>query len=426
MLEHHEAYRVPARWIVVDELPRLPNGKVDRRALPVDQSADRGEAGGRVDAPVIAVGHGAADVQRELRDLWELLLPVDVVGIDDDFVQLGGDSLLAAQMLVMAEQRTGISVPMGELVHARSIRQLAAVMEQRRSTVTWSTVSCVQTGDEAARPRLWFVHDLQGSAYRVRHVASHLGSDQPVWSFESPLLAGEANRFDGLEEFAAAYVADLLAAQPDGPYWLAGYSFGGICALEMARQMRRSGHEVAFVGVVDVGPGYRGPNWREHRVPFRPWFGVEKPPPGDATLRQRVEHYRDMVRRTPLGAARHAMVRSGLYRAVDPVRFRLDLLRRGRVRPEWRLWYAWDEHWKLGVRSWDRTRPYDGRMDLFWASLTGSVDNSLGWGPYISDLDIHRFDGFHDDLLEERGAPALSTALRSVIDARLATTDSPT
>jgi thioesterase domain-containing protein len=59
-------------------------------------------------------------------------------------------------------------------------------------------------------------------------------------------------------------------------------------------------------------------------------------------------------------------------------------------------------------------------MDLLWASQTGSTDNSLGWGPYVPDLHIHRFDGFHDDLLEEKDAPKLGAALRAVIDARLA------
>ena len=322
------------------------------------------------------------------------------------------------QMLVMAEQRLGVTVPMGELVHARTISELAQVVVDIEGRTTWTTASCVQEGDRS-RPRLWFFPDLQGSAYRVRHLARCLGADQPVWSFESPLLAGEPNRFTSLDTFVANHLTDLLAAQPEGPYWLGGYSFGGICAYEAARQLRRDGHDVAMLAVVDVGPGYRGPNWREDRVPFRPWFGVETPPPAGASIRAQLAHYRAMVGRSPAGAARHAMVRSGMYRYVDPLRFRLDLREHGRVRPEWRLWYAWEEHWRLGVKSWDRTRGYDGRMDLLWASLTGSTDNSMGWSPVVPDLHIHRFDGFHDELLEEVGAPGLAAALRAVIDDRL-------
>jgi thioesterase domain-containing protein len=280
-------------------------------------------------------------------------------------------------------------------------------------------VACVQEGDDATRPRLWFVHDLQGSAYRVRHLAEALGPDQPVWSFESPLLRGEPNGSSGLEAFAGRYVRDLRAAQPEGPYWLAGYSFGGICAYEMARQLRAQDQEVAFVGVVDVGPGYRGPGWGDRRAPLRPWFGVARPPEDGASAREVLEHYRKMVAASPLGTIRHLMVRSGLADRIDPVRFRSDLRRRGRVRPEWRLWYAWEEHWKLGTKLWDRSNRYPGQIDLFWADDTPSADASLGWGPLVDDVRIHRFPGDHMGILEPRGAPALARVLRRALDGAL-------
>ena len=250
-------------------------------------------------------------------------------------------------------------------------------------------------------------------------MADHLGADQPVWSFESPLLAGEPNRFNSLDTFVANYLTDLVAAQPEGPYWLAGYSFGGICAYEMARQLRREGHEVAFVGVIDVGPGYRGPGWSSNRSPFRPWFGVEKPPEEGAGLAEQAKHYAYMVKRSPKGAARHLMVRSGLARIVDPIRFSADLKAHGRVRPEWRLWYAWEQHWRLAAKAWSRTSTYDGTVDLFWADDTASADATMGWGPLVGDLQVHRFTGDHLGLLEPRGAGPLAEALRTVLDERL-------
>lgn len=414
LLERNESYRVPTQWDVVAELPRLPNGKLDRRAVhDLSRSNVAGAASQHLPSQW---GDEHTRIQRELRDLWELLLPVAAVGPDDDFHALGGDSLLAAQMLVMAEQRLGVTVPMGELVHARTLRRLTERMVKLQGAGRDTTVSCVQEGDEDDRPRLWFVHDLQGSAYRVRHLAHHLGPDQPVWSFESPLLAGEPNRFSSLEAFAANYLTDLRRAQPSGPYWLAGYSFGGICAYEMARQLRREDEEVAFVGVVDVGPGYRGPGWSTRRSPFRPWFGVEKPPPEGADLAEQRRYYREMFRRSPIGTARHLMVRSGLARLVDPVRFAADLRRDGRVRPEWRLWYAWEEHWKLAAKAWDRGNTYDGAVDLFWADETASADATMGWGPLVTELRIHRFSGDHEGILEERGAKLLADTLRDALD----------
>lgn len=413
LLERHEAYRVPSRWVVLDELPRLPNGKTNRRSLPSPELLDAASG-----EEVATGGQGTASMRQVIRDLWQELLPVGAIGDDEDFFHLGGDSLLAAQMLVMLDRRTGVTVPMGEIVHARTVREVAEVLQRirRESTRRSSTVSCVQHGDESARPRLWLVHDLQGSAYRVRHVAEALGADQPVWSFESPLLAGNPNPHVSLDSFAAAYVTDLRMVQPKGPYWLAGYSFGGICAYEMARQLVRDGEEVAFVGIVDVGPGYRGPGWSNRHSPLRPWFGIPKPPPEGTGLRGSVEHYRDMVKANPLGAARHATVLSGLARVIDPLRFAADLRRHGRVRPEWRLWYAWEEHWKLAVTEWDRSNTYPGRVDLFWASDTASADASMGWEPLVGELVVHRFGGDHLGALEPRGAKALATSLRGTLD----------
>jgi thioesterase domain-containing protein len=250
----------------------------------------------------------------------------------------------------------------------------------------------------------------------VRHLATALGADQPLWSFESPLLTGHRNPFGTLNEFAGRLLSDLKAVQPEGPYWLAGYSFGGICAYEMARQAHRAGDEIAFVGVVDVGPGYRGPGWRS-RSPFRPWFGVSKPPPEGAGLRESLSYYASMVRSSPLRALRHLMVRSGVAARVDPFRFELDLRRNGRVRPEWRLWYAWEEHWRLAAKAWSRSNTYNGRVDLFWAEESPSADATMGWGDLVDDLRIHRFSGEHFGVLEPRGAAGLAKALRVELDA---------
>ena len=419
LLERREAYRVPSRWEVVDELPRLPNGKLDRRAVlaVVDdpraggRSTHEGRAGDAAPRDLVA------RLQRELRDLWELLLPAPVVGLDDEFAHLGGDSLLAAQMLVMLEQRLGVTVPMSAMVDARTVRDLAEVVAEisSESPGPVSTAARVQTGSPD-RPLLWFVHDLPGSAYRVRRVAEHLGADQPLWSFESPLIRGEPNAFTSLDTFAAQYVRDLRAVQPEGPYWLAGYSFGGICAYQMARQLTRDGEEVAFLGVVDVGPGYRGPNWTGRHSPPWPYFGVPRPPAAGSSPVAAARHYLAMLRSSPRATLRHLSLRTGTARRIDRVRFAADLRRHGRVRPEWRLWYAWEEHWKLATKAWDRSNRYDGPLHLFWAGETGSTDASMGWAPLVADLHVHRFPGFHDDLLEEQGAPALSRSLREVLD----------
>jgi hypothetical protein len=125
-----------------------------------------------------------------------------------------------------------------------------------------------------------------------------------------------------------------------------------------------------------------------------------------------------MFAESPKGLARHLMVRTGIAEAIDPFRFRLELHRTGRIRPEWRLWYAWEQHWRLAAHAWDRASPYPGRLDLFWADDTGSTDSTMGWGGLVDDLVIHRFAGDHEGTLEPRGAAALAATLRQVLDER--------
>lgn len=408
LLATEEPYRVPMQWVVHDEMPRLANGKTDRARLSAWSSAAEGVD---ADAPM-------TPTEETLLGIWRNLLPSAPTGIDDDFAALGGDSLLAAQMLIEVENRLGVTPEMGWLIDARTVRTLAAALDGAMRSGTRDTAICVTPDDPAnpARPRLWFVPDLQGSAYRVRHLAAALGEDQPLWSFESPLILGEPNPYRSLDTFVARLLTDLRRHQPEGPYWLAGYSFGGICVYEMARQLVADGHEVAFVGVIDVGPGYRGPGWGNRKAPPRPWFGVAKPPEAGASPAEAFAHYVEMGRQSPARLIRHLSVRSGVAERIDPLRFRADIRRHGRVRPEWRLWYAWQEHWSLAAEQWNRTQPFAGRMDLFWASDTPSADNSQGWGPLVDDLHIHRFDGDHDSLLEPRGVQPLADALRRVLD----------
>ena len=135
---------------------------------------------------------------------------------------------------------------------------------------------------------------------------------------------------------------------------------------------------------------------------------------------QQVRHYREMFERSPRGALRHAMVRCGLARVVDPYRFEADLRRDGRVRADWRLWYAWEQHWQLAARGWDRSSTYPGGIDLFWADESASADATMGWAPLVDDVRIHRFPGDHLGILEPTGAAALAESLRLALDDRRA------
>jgi amino acid adenylation domain-containing protein len=397
---------VPAQILLLDALPQLPNGKLDRRAL-AEPAGERPDLGHEPTAPRSATEHAIARI-------WEELLGIRPVGVDDDFFDLGGDSLVAAAALIRVADELGVHVPMAALLGGATPAEIAKVVDAGEPTARRSRL--VKVHEAAGRPLVW-CHDLHGSAFRFRHLAEALGPDQAVWSFESPFLEGHRPPFSRLETLALAYATDLMREDPDGPYLLGGYSFGGVLAFEMARALVREGKQVALLAIVDVGPAYRGEHYSLTHAPERPWLGIPMPPDPSLPLRQRARQEASLLRRSPKGALRQWAVRAGVDRALDPVRWEAELRRDGRISPGQRLWWAWQRHWELGAKHWDWPNAhYDGRIDLLWADDSGSADATMGWGPLTSGpVEIHRIPGPHAQLMEPGAVEPVAEVLRSLL-----------
>jgi thioesterase domain-containing protein len=222
---------VPAAFAVLPELPRTPSGKVDRRALA------------RLDAAAPAAGSGIAPrdaVEAQLAAIWEDLLQVPGVGVRDSFFDLGGHSLLAVRLMNRIARQLGRELPLAALFRAPTIEGLAALLragEPPASSVLVPLAPASGAAGEAAP--LFLVHPIGGTVFCYRELARHLAGSRPVYGLQSRgLAAGEAPR-SGIVEMAADYLASVVAVQPAGPYLLAGWSFGGLVALEMARQLER-------------------------------------------------------------------------------------------------------------------------------------------------------------------------------------------
>jgi len=265
---------------------------------------------------------------------------------------------------------------------------------------------------------LFFVHDLYGTAFVLRSLAPALGGEQPLYGFESPLLRGPKSPYHSLESLAMRYVADLRDVQPEGPYHLAGYSFGGVLAFEMARQLVADGQAVAFLGVIDVGPGYRGRHFNPHKVLDKPWLDVPSLPPTGTPIVRRARTFLDLATSSPRTAIEQVLLTTGLDRWTDPLQFRLDIRRHGQIHPGRRIWYAWRGHWELARSYGWAGRTYPGPLTLFWADESASTDGTMGWGNIVrGQLDIVRVPTAHESMLEPEGAPIIGALLREALDA---------
>ncbi len=247
--KHLPDYMVPADFVLLDFMPMTSSGKIDRQALPAPDQTDR-VAKNTFVAPTLTV-------HVQLQHIWEDLLGVKPIGMQDNFFSLGGHSLLAARMIDRIEQVCGKKLPLATLFAGATIQHLAAALLQATDTSgkedadVRTRVVTVKAG--GSRRPFFFLHgDWHGGGLYCLNLAEHLSKEQPFYTLEP-------YRFEGLlvpptlEEMAAAHIEAMRAVQPEGPYLLGGWCNGGLLAYEMARQLHAKGQTVALLVALDMG-----------------------------------------------------------------------------------------------------------------------------------------------------------------------------
>jgi len=239
-------YMLPSAFILLDALPRTPNGKIDHHVLPAPELTKR-PAEDTFVAPTLMVHY-------QLLKIWEDLLDVRPIGIQDNFFALGGHSLLAARMIGRVEQVCGKKVPLATLFAGATIEHLADVLLQdagKEDANSRTRVITVQRG-RSKRPFFFLHGDWHGGGVYCSSLAQALEPDQPFYALES-------YRFEGLqipptlEAMAAAHIEAMRTVQPEGPYLLGGWCNGGLLAYEMARQLHAAGQRVDLLVTIDIG-----------------------------------------------------------------------------------------------------------------------------------------------------------------------------
>ncbi|AGS70772.1 hybrid non-ribosomal peptide synthetase/type I polyketide synthase [Streptomyces collinus] len=233
-------YMVPARIVLLDELPLTGNGKVNRGLLP-----SPGET-----APRPGAGLAPRDAaERLLAGIWaEFFGPAgEEVDVTADFFDLGGDSLLAVRMMARVRQATGRSLPVATLLARPTVAALAEVLRERSGDD--ARPALVALRDTGSRPPLVLVHPVGGDVLCYAGLGALLDEDQPLYALQYPDAEPAPTTVAGL----AAHYADALTARfPDGPFRLGGWSMGGVLALETARLLTGRGRTVELVAAVDL------------------------------------------------------------------------------------------------------------------------------------------------------------------------------
>ncbi len=238
------AHMIPSAFIVVEAFPMSEHGKVDRKALPVPETEKRK-----------ANGDPTTQEERDMCTLWEGVLDVRPIGIRDDFFDLGGDSLRAALLVAKVEAVIGrllapmvlftsptVEMFLRRVYHPSSAPEVAYPMIALRTTGANTPYFCID----------W----PGGYGWNFARLAQLLGDEQPFYCIASGGIPEPWPPGTTIEHMATAVIARIRALHPPdrGPIRLGGNCYGGIIALEAARQLRAQGERIAPLDLFAISP----------------------------------------------------------------------------------------------------------------------------------------------------------------------------
>jgi thioesterase domain-containing protein/phenylacetate-coenzyme A ligase PaaK-like adenylate-forming protein/acyl carrier protein len=363
------SFMIPARIHQVEALPMSGAGKIDRRDLVE-----------RVDPTAAPVTIAADPIARSLLDIWSRVLGTAVGEHDDFFDDLGGESLVAADLVAEVQVILGRSLPLSLLVELNTVARMADYLRARETDPERIAIA-LQTG--GTRPPIFCVCGKGGGVLNFRRLAEALGPDQPFYGLTLHGFAGDAvpKTFPAL---AACFADAIRAIQPAGPYSLAGFSAGGLIACDVARQMLRGGDEIAFVGLIDsAATPARVPAWKRS-----------------------LKHVSLLWEKPAIYAPRYAR----------SVARRLRLLRPQPHVPTPDVIRAMNRIYE-SIERRPSLQHYPGHLTLFLASHGWGYDAptpDLGWSALCDKLTIVPIPGAHHTVLTDEVA-SLATAMRKAL-----------
>jgi amino acid adenylation domain-containing protein len=403
-------YMVPTAIVLLPGLPLNPNGKIKREALPPPDAASTADADVSV-APETAV-------EARLVELWAHLLGVAPIGVTDNFFDLGGHSLLVVRLLAEIPRLFGTKVSLATFFQNATIRDLAATIagEDARGNAT----SLVPIQPLGSLPPLFCVHPLGGDVLCYQSLSRLLGPDQPLYGIQARGVDDVQTPIDDMREMAAFYLQQMRTVQPEGPYFLLGFSSGGTVVYEMAQQLRASGDEVGLLAILDHPPataGYYRPIVRPEHWPtllydllgYRDRLAALRLGHG----RKLVRSFADRIRRRtvhPRGAPAEGVPQHELDRVVNYVATNiagdpnlLPLYHREVIAAQYRALTSYVP------------APYSGHITLFRARkqpLLCSHDPAMGWRALAgAGMTVCTVPGSHLGVLQEPNVATLAARL---------------
>ena len=263
--------------VMASDVSQITVSSLDLDALKAQSALDmvQSSASAGFERPDLDSAYAApeTEIERALASMWQDLLGVSDVGIDDSFFDLGGHSLIAVRLFAQIKKAYRIDFPISVLFEAPSIRKIAALIDvqigpqdvgddapapktpERRFT----HIVPMHEGNAGQKQPFFLVAGMFGNVLNLRHLAHLLGADRPFYGLQARGLYGDQEPHRSIEAAARDYIEELRQVQPSGPYMLGGFSGGGITAYEIARQLEDAGEVVSLIVLLDTPLPLRRP-----------------------------------------------------------------------------------------------------------------------------------------------------------------------
>jgi FkbH-like protein len=368
-----------------------------------------------------------SETEAALAEIWAEVLRVEPVGIEDDFFELGGTSLLAVDVFALIERRLERKLPLTALIEAPTVERLARLVDG----AGWKRDSLVLIRPGRDKLPVFLVHDGDGEVMLYRNLAFRLKPDHPVYGLQ-PHSRGDAPIVHTrITEMAAHHVERIRSVQPHGPYLVGGMCAGGVVAFEIARQLQSQGERVAMVALLDAA---------DVEAPLKAW-GI---------TRQRASRFAGMfhqdysaspgrravtIVKKALGKIRNLTLyttRQSLKKLRDEVRLRQFryYLDRGMRLPRLLERIPVRTVYLFAERSYRPEGRFDGELVLFRASDGTDADEPyveryddplLGWDRRATrGVRVIDVPGGHSSMLQEPTVSVLAEQVQTYLDAALA------
>ncbi len=347
--------------------------------------------------PIAEETHSAdGDVEDILRGIWQKLLGI-VPERNDNFFDIGGQSLTAVQMLNEIEHKFNKKLPLNVLLNTGTVAQLAKLIREAEHTQLWPLLVDIRINELTTGSPVFGVHGIGGGSLFYKQIAEHIDEDVPFYGLQSLGMDGIQQPLERVEDMALLYLDEIRKVQPQGPYRIVGYSFGGFIALEIAQMLVAQGQRVSFLGMLDVPSpaiAQRKPNILEvlsaHVVNL--W---------NEPLATKYEYI----------AKRLAWLK--VKKQLQDKEYEAELKRKN---PELRMYQVLSPNYKAADRY--KALAYNGHVTVFRARTQLSRCArfpSLGWDRVASSVDVHTVPGDHYTMIESPNVQSVAEKLNQCL-----------